>query len=76
MLLDYTLIQVNDAPLNNIRIKSELDGQEFPLSTCKFDLDKPTAPSGNEAMETILIYHYLYGWPLKQSIQASINVGK
>ena len=76
VLLDYTLIQVYDEPLNNIRIKSELDGQEFPLSQCKFDLDKPTTPSGNEEMEIISILHYVSEGPLKRSTHCSVSVGK
>ena len=57
-------------------IKSELDGETFPLSTCKFDLDNPATPSGIDEMETVCILHYPQGLPLKRSAQGSVSVGK
>ena len=57
-------------------IKSELDGETFPLSTCKFDLDYPAMPSGIDEMETVCILQYPGGQPLKRSAQGSISVGK
>ena len=76
VLLDYTMIIVHERPLNDTRIKSELDGKTFSLSECKFDLDKPAVPSGIEEMETVSILHYPRGMPLKRSTQGSVNVGK
>lgn len=75
VLLDYTIVQVRERPLNDIMIKSELDGETFSLSTCKFDLDHPASPSG-EKMETVTILHYPNGQPLKRSTQGSESVGK
>ena len=57
-------------------IKSELDGETFPLSACKFDLNNPAIPSGITEMETICILHYPRGQPLKRSTQGSVSVGK
>ena len=76
VLLDYTIIQVHERPLNDITIISELDGEKFSLSTCKFDLDKPATPSGIEEMETVFILHYPQGQPLKRSTQGSASVGE
>ena len=76
VLLDYTLIQVHERPLNDIMIKSELDGETFPLSTCKFDLDNPAMPSDIDEVETICMFHYPRGQPLKRSTQGSINASK
>ena len=75
VLLDYTLIQVHERPLNDIMIKSELDGETFPLSTCKFDLDNPAQPSDIDEVQTISILHYPRGQPLKRSTQGSVNSG-
>ena len=57
-------------------IKSELDGETFPLSACKFDLNNPAVPSDITEMETICILHYPRGQPLKRSTQGSVSVGK
>ena len=57
-------------------IKSELDGETFPLSTCKFDLDNPATPSDIDEMKTVCILHYPQGLPLKRSAQGSVSVGK
>lgn len=76
VLLDYTLIHIHERPLNDIMIKSDLDGETFCLSTCKFDLDKPAVPPGIEEMETVSILHYPRGLQLKRSTQGSLNVGK
>ena len=76
VLLDYTLIPVYERPLNDTMIKSELDGQIFPLSACKFDLDNPATPSGIDEMETVCILHYPRGQTLKRSTQGSVSVGK
>ena len=76
ILLDYTLIQVHERPLNDTMIKSELDGERFPLSECKFDLDNPVMPSSITEMETVCVLHYPRGQPLKRSTQGSINAGK
>ena len=76
VLLDYTVMQVRERPLNDIMIKSELDGETYSLSTCKFDLDNPASPSGIEGMETVTILHYPQGMPLKRSTQGSASVGK
>lgn len=76
ILLDYTVIQVYEEPLNNMIIKSQLDGEKFPLSACKFDLDNPTIPSDAKEMETICMFHYPRGQTLKRSAQGSVSVGK
>ena len=39
-------------------IESELDGETFPLSTCKFDLDNPATPSDIDEMKTVCILRY------------------
>ena len=57
-------------------IKSELDGETFPLSACKFDLNNPAIPSGITEMETVCVLNYPRGQPLKRSTQGSINAGK
>ena len=76
ILLDYTVIQVCEEPLDNMIIKGQLDGEEFPLSACKFDLDNSTIPSNAKEMETICMFHYPKGHPLKRSAQGSVSVGK
>ena len=76
ILLDYTVVQVHEELLNNIMIKSELDGETFPLSACKFDLDNPAMPSNTNGMETICMFHCPRCQPLKRSAQGSINLGK
>lgn len=70
------MVQVHEELLNNIMIKSELDGEVFPLSTCKFDLDNPAMPSDTNGMETICMFHYPRGRSLKRSAQGSINLGE
>ena len=76
VLLDYTIIQVHERPLNDVTIISELDGEKFSLSTCKFNLDNPATPFGNKEMETVFILHYPLGSPLKRSTQGSVSVGE
>ena len=76
MLLDYTMIQVRERPLNDLIIKSEVDGDTFSLSTCKFDLDNPASPSGIEGMEIVTILHYPLGLSMKESTQGSASVGR
>ena len=70
------MIQVYEEPLNNMIIKSQLDGEKFPLSACKFDLDNPTLSSDAKEVETICMFHYPRGQPLKRSAQGSVSVGK
>jgi len=76
VFLDYTLIKINERPLRDVIITSELDGEKFSLFDCKFDLDNPAMPSGTEEIETVSISHYPLGEPLKRSTQGSVSVGK
>lgn len=76
ILLDYTLIEVNERPLKEIVVTSKQDGESFSLFDCKFNLDDPATPSGTGEMETVSILHYPLGQPLKRSTQGGINVGE
>jgi len=76
ILLDYTLIEVDDEPLIETKVVSGLDRRERSIYDCRFDLDNIAESASTTQAETITVRHHPRGDILKKSSQGSFKVGE